>query len=254
MINNPQRATRTRRSHLEVRTEMGCASSSSSSTPAVQFGGALKVVAWGVLGEAMGSSPWETKPVAPKPDKDCVIVDPASVRINSPNFTPGSAGGAAGAIYRFLGIAENDNFPPDVLCYLKVPGDATYKRYGHPNALHVIHVIGPDFNDLQLGRSAAVEALAQCYHNVLKLAAAQGRPLLRLVPVSSGIYAGPFKSEMAEMTAEALHTGFRMLQPSEQSELAPNAGRRIELCVFNPDETKAFKRAIERAFAMPLAQ
>ena len=225
---------------------MGCGSSSAAASPVEKFGKAIACVGWGVLGETMGSSPWDTKAVAPKPDGTTIIVDPASTQIKNPGFTPGSAGGAAGAIYRFLGIAENDTFPPDVVSSLNAIGDACYKRYGHPQALHVIHVIGPDFKKMSMTRDEAVEELTAAYCNVLKQAASQGRRLLRLVPISSGIYAGPFKAEMAEITAEALLAGFEKLEPAQQASLAPHEGRSVELCLFDPSEVKQFATAIQR--------
>ena len=126
---------------------MGCAGAKPAQKKT--FAEAIVVRPYGVLGEAAvpGGRPWETKPAGPPPDADIVIVDPASLNVakGDPYFAPGDAGGAARAIYRFLGIEENASFPPDVVSQLNAPCDAVYKRYGFPDAKHVIHVVGPDF-------------------------------------------------------------------------------------------------------------
>eukprot|EP00974_Lingulodinium_polyedra_P109881 10629294-Lingulodinium_polyedra.AAC.1 len=45
------------------------------------------------------------------PTDDCVIVDPAG--LNYIREGPAGAGGAAGAIYRWLGIQRENAFPPE---------------------------------------------------------------------------------------------------------------------------------------------
>jgi hypothetical protein len=42
-------------------------------------------------------------------------VDPAGLPYLQPPGKPGSAGGAAGAIYQWLGIHKDPAFPPDVV-------------------------------------------------------------------------------------------------------------------------------------------
>ena len=241
---------------------MGCAGSKpakAKGTVPEQFLKALAVKPYGVLGEGMGASgkPWETKAVAAAPDKNTLIVDPASINIISPNYTPSPAdmGGAAGAIYRFLGITENENFPPDVIIGLRPGvGTAVYKRYGYPDAKHVVHVIGPDFKAAKATRQEAMDALTTTYLNVLRVARDEPRPLLRLLPISSGIYAGAWKSEMAEITADALVEAVERLHsenPKLAAEaLAPSGAREVEMCVFDPKECKAYKRALAAAIAM----
>eukprot|EP00966_Prymnesium_polylepis_P170344 3937591-Prymnesium_polylepis.1 len=122
---------------------MGCAGSSQKKTPIQQFLDSIQVKPWGVLGESIGDTPWTSKRVAAAPDSQIVIVDPASEAITfDSGFRPGDAGGAAGAIYRFLGIDRDESFPADVVSRLSSTGSAVYKRYGYPHAYHVIHVVG----------------------------------------------------------------------------------------------------------------
>lgn len=230
---------------------MGCAGSTAKPEPKVEFINQVNVVKYGVLGEAIGNSPWETKPVAAPPDGTMLIVDPASVQIlSNPHFRPTDAGGAAGAIYRYLGINENADFPPDVIAQLRKDANhATYKRYGYPDAKHVIHVIGPDFKAQDVSRDAAVAQLTTAYIGVLRIACEQPRQLLRLVPISSGIYAGRFREQMPEITAQALLAAFEELEASQPAllrQLAPAEGRRIEMCVFDPREASAYAAALSR--------
>eukprot|EP00974_Lingulodinium_polyedra_P008671 828440-Lingulodinium_polyedra.AAC.1 len=53
------------------------------------------------------------------PSDDCVIVDPAGLQYIRDG--PAGVGGAAGAIYRWLGIRRNDAFPPEVRATITEP-------------------------------------------------------------------------------------------------------------------------------------
>jgi O-acetyl-ADP-ribose deacetylase (regulator of RNase III) len=244
-------------------------SSSSSSSP-TDFCHAIQVVPWGVLGEAMGAKPWEGRPVAPKPNSSTLIVDPASeMMMIDGGCQPGDAGGASGAIYRFLGIDSNSEFPPDVVSALRHGDGAVYKRYGYPDALHVIHAVGPDLrkrsgvaHDARV-RAEIVAALAHVYAAVLRLAASQPRELLRLVPISSGIYAGDWAEQMPLITAQALTAGFNLVsgedepptdnadgRVSQKDELPPFRQRRVELCLFDPSEAEAYRQALDEVLLL----
>ena len=153
---------------------------------------------------------------------------------------------------RFLGIDDSASFPPDVVAQLCATGCATYKRYGYPDAKHVIHVIGPDFKHASLGltEKEAIKQLAEVYKDILTAARDHGKPLLRVLPVSSGIYAGVFRDRMAHLTAAALLEGFDMLlaeDPTRVKDLPPYDERRVELCIFNPAEVPEYQRALKRA-------
>ena len=240
---------------------MGCSfSSSPPASPLVAFTRAIEVVPWGVLGEAPsegGSSPWQTTAVAPKPGAEMLIVDPASLNIiRDPYFRPGDAGGAAGAIYRFLGIASNETFPPDVANALNATGDAVHKRYGYPHAIHVIHTIGPDFKQLDVTEAEAIAELATAYASVLRQARDFPRPLLRLCPISSGIYAGRHKPRMPDITAQALLQAFERVasdaaasaETSARLPGQPEGCAKVELCVFEGKAAvKQYEAALRRA-------
>jgi len=238
-----------------VSNAMGCSGSKlDSGTPAQAFLRSITAVPWGVLGEAMdvaAGTPWATKKAAPPPDANILIVDPASINVaTDPDYRPADAGGAAGAVYRFLGIDSNSTFPPDVVSGLNGTADAVYKRYGYPQALHVIHVIGPDFKaQPAITDDEAIASLAACYAAVLtRFAKDHPSDLLRLVPVSAGIYAGGFRERMAELTAAALRTATERIateEPALLAELPPHQGRKCELCLFDPREAASYAAALK---------
>ncbi len=211
---------------------------------------------YGVLGLSAGAK-WQEVRRAPDPEGDMIIVDPASIRfIRDPQLWPADAGGASGAIYKFLGLSEE--FPADVVANMQAVGDAAYHRYGYPSSYHVIHVSGPDFKTLQCARDQAVELLARCYLNVLSAAARVGKPRLRLVPIAAGIFAGPHAREMPEITAEALVHAVERLASSD-AELAKallpvnlnqdGAGlKALELCLWEGElAAAAYGRALASA-------
>lgn len=231
---------------------MGCAGSQPHAPPVVQFCGAIEVAPWGVLGQAMGDSPWQPKQVAPKPDSSMMIVDPASSNvIEDDHYSPGNAGGASGAIYRFLGIANDATFPPDVVATLR-GGKIAYKRYGYPDAFHVIHVVGPDFKNAPDGlvEQEAIDQLASVYLDILTAARIHGRQLLRILPVSSGIYAGRFRPQMPNITVAALLAAFELFEranPAHAKELAPHGDRRIQLCIYDAKDCAEYRDALRNA-------
>ena len=85
-----------------------------------------------------------------------------------------------------------------VVAMINKEGDVAYHRYGYPTSKHVIHAVGFDFRtyaqrelgDLALTAEVARDLLAGLYGKILELAAKHGRKKLRLVPISSGIFAG----------------------------------------------------------------
>ena len=76
--------------------------------------------------------------------------------------------------------------------------------------------------------------------------------LLRLVPISSGIYAGAFRAQMAEITAAALRAAVERLaaeSPELLKELPPYQDRKCELCLFDPREAAPYAAALKLAIA-----
>ena len=80
-------------------------------------------------------------------------------------------------------------------------GDAKYHCYNGNQ--HVIHVVGPDFRSFRLlSQKDAIEMLGRAYRNVLHEAATSRLKRLRLLPVSSGVFAGSFSQSMPIITME----------------------------------------------------
>lgn len=206
---------------------------------------------------------------------------------SQPPGGPSGAGGAAGSIYKWLGIDKSRSFPQDVIDIVAAPGDAAYHAYffsspsvaspdtsssqsaaGSSHMAHVIHAVGPDLRKPPPGsskgelytRAQAAEALAQTYANIFEafanhcamptttsdaIAAAQEVPdnvscrVLRLLPVSGGIFSGPFLSELPELTAETIVKGFEMLPHAAQKQALLQS--EVHLCVFADNEVPLFE-------------
>eukprot|EP00392_Amoebophrya_sp_AT5.2_P005950 g5960.t1 len=102
----------------------------------------LKVVPWGVVGSG-GSK---------HPGSSTVIVDPAGLSFIKGDAPVGKAGGASGAIYKFLGEqAVKDAFQSDVRHHVKKAGHARFYKYGktsHPASHHHGQSSPEDWTDI----------------------------------------------------------------------------------------------------------
>eukprot|EP00440_Ansanella_granifera_P014748 gb/GFBE01016030.1/.p1 GENE.gb/GFBE01016030.1/~~gb/GFBE01016030.1/.p1 ORF type:complete len:277 (+),score=44.45 gb/GFBE01016030.1/:1-831(+) len=226
-----------------VRQPMECQASRPSRAAAYCSGSAAKldsrimtaitVVPYGVLGSSSAGA------VASPPGKDTAFVDPAGLH-HIQGSGPAGAGGAAGAIYRWLGIAEDTSFPEDVKAAIRAPLQAQFHAYGEGRSKKCIHVVGPDFRSRRYTRDEAVEELAEAYRNVLAQFSGTGLRVLRLLPVSGGIFSGPFKAELPAMTAEALQAAFAKLSIEQQDRVLSS---RLELCIFMASDMLNFEIA-----------
>eukprot|EP01050_Picozoa_sp_SAG11_P038810 SAG11_NODE_16019_length_559_cov_0.867391_1_plen_121_part_00 len=98
---------------------------------------------------------------------------------------------------------------------------------------------GPEFQ--QHGskkRGWAVAQLANAYSSALLEFLRSGIGSLRLLPVSGGIFAGPFLESIPAMTWEALLVAMAALS-AEQLEALRAA--RLELCIFEEADLVAFQ-------------
>lgn len=196
----------------------------------------VKVVPYGVLGTHCLDS-GKCPQVAPEPSSTEVFVDPAG--LHHIQRSPSGAGGAAGAIYRFLGISSDPAFPEAVKAAITEPGMAKFHIYGDKK---VIHVVGPDFQSRRKCKyEDAVNELAQAYCSTLTEFAESGEKFLRLLPISSSIFAGHFEPQMPQMTMEALHQGFSMLDAAAQDSLL--AAESLEMCIFMEADFQRFQEA-----------
>jgi len=188
----------------------------------------VKVVPYGVLGSS------NTGLVAAEPDAETAFVDPAGLFYIQGD--PSGAGGAAGVIYRWLGLT--DRFPEPVREGITAPLQAKFHAYGERKC---VHVVGPDLRARPYTRDEAVDELSEAYAAVLREFFSSGLRRLRLLPISGGIFSGFFADELPQLTAEALEAGFGKLDAEKQQWLRKEA--QVEMCVFLDFELDGFTEA-----------
>merc|ERR1719401_1612812 len=105
----------------------------------------MQVSPYGVLGTMLTKDKRELVQ-APEPDATVAIVDPAGLTFIQSDG-PRGAGGAAGAIYKWLGLAEQPHFPAEVKGGVQRTMDAKLHEYAGNDFKQavVIHAVGPDF-------------------------------------------------------------------------------------------------------------
>merc|ERR1740123_270920 len=155
----------------------------------------------GVLGTVLTSK--GIKRVAAEPAPGLPIVDPAG--LHHIRSGPMGAGGAAGQIYRWLGIAGDDSFPCSVRTAIQKPLQAKLHFYG-PKAC--LHVVGPDFRDRSISQEQATDELAEAYKAIFCEFARSRLGGLRMLPISGGIFSGSFAPELPVLTVKALRKAF----------------------------------------------
>lgn len=135
-----------------------------------------------------------------------ITTETSDVIVNAANRSLLGGGGVDGAIHRAGG--------PKILEECKQirdrqggcpTGEAVYTTAGNLPARHVIHTVGPVWQD---GRHNEEALLASCYTQSLKLAEALGARSISFPNISTGIYGFP-KKLAAEI---AIHT-VRTFQP-----------------------------------------
>ena len=141
---------------------------------------------------------------------EVVLVDPASLKFVT-KVCPKNAGGASGAIYRWLGINKSKQFCTNVDDAFKTIGDVVGITVPDKQKA-VIHAIGPGFRDREISEDQAVEELIKVYQNVLDLFAKSQQKCLMLVPICGGIQAGKLRSKMGDITLRALGEAFAELE------------------------------------------
>ena len=188
---------------------------------------------FGVLGTAL--TPTGIVKAAAVPAPGLPIVDPAGMHHICGG--PRGAGGASGQIYRWLGISEDETFPQPVREGIRAPLQAKLHYYGTKACLHVV---GPDFNGRSCRRDEALDELTEAYSAVLREFAQSRLGGLRLLPISGGIFAGPFAPELPSLTCSALRRAFDGL-PDRAQHIVSVA--RLDICIFVQAEYDAFVEA-----------
>ncbi|CAE7454743.1 unnamed protein product [Symbiodinium natans] len=199
----------------------------------------VEVVPYGVLGVQLDASHRFMR-ASSEPDADTVVVDPAGLRFIQ-DLGPAGAGGASGAIYSWLKIGLEARFPHEVRHAVRKEGDAKLHSYG---SKQVIHVVGPNLNEISVAtaatRAAAVQQLTTAYMHILEQFLSSEARHLRLLPVSSGIFAGPFQHDLPEMTFASLDSAFRSLPVESQRRLLRLG---VKLCIFDQQQFHKFLAA-----------
>ena len=99
-----------------------------------RFFGILKVVPYGILGTQL-TRVGECVMRGTTPGPGTAIIDPAG--LNYIRQGPAGAGGAAGEIYRWLGIANDTSFPDPVREAIEAPLTAKFHAYDAKLCVHV---------------------------------------------------------------------------------------------------------------------
>ena len=207
-----------------------------------------EVVPYGVLGSQLGARGVTMRGSDPAKSEGppIVIVDPAGLHHVQPPGGPCGAGGAAGVIYSWLGIGDDESFPNPVIASVRSTGDAKLHMYSNQHL--VIHAVGPDLRVEDCDAKGAVARLSRAYSNILRQFATAGiadGAVLRLLPVSGGIFSGEFQPRLPILTFQALRKALREVLVSEPAVraalLAPRC--RVEMCIFLEDEFAPFVRA-----------
>ena len=168
------------------------------------------------------------------------IVDPAGM--NYIREGPRGAGAASGAIYEWLEAKDMKAFPKRIQAGIKRVTDAIFHRYREER--NVIHAVGPVFRQIECDEEGAEAYLARTYANVFREALRaynqfQETSKLRLLPISSGVFAGGFtREQMARITAGAIEKALKSLAQHRVKLLAE---LEITMCIYDPDQVKLYR-------------
>jgi hypothetical protein len=207
----------------------------------------IELKAYSVLGTTKGGTP------GPDPllSEGYVIVDPAGleyIQNTNPNSGgPAGASGASGAIYQKIGIKNLHLFDESVRDELTEAGQTSYKKYP---PYGVIHVVGPDFRIIQAN---SISILRTAYRFVFVRFISSQKTILRLLPISGGIFSGTTDTlKIAERTWDQLTLAIRDLynfdyiNPLGKKELTDLLTKQIEMCIYDESEFKFFQDELNK--------
>ena len=180
-------------------------------------------------------------------DQNTVLVDPAGLPFIQGDVAIDMAGGASGAIYETIGI---HGFPAEVMKSITAHTDAAWWQYENkasPSSPYVvIHVAGPDFRRNKRTAQYRLKKLTFAYYNVLLcmvqiMEVDKKRRKLRLLPISSGVFAGAIRATtMIRHTWRALYAAWNKLTISEKNTMRTAS---VRMCSFDAQVCKLHTQA-----------
>jgi O-acetyl-ADP-ribose deacetylase (regulator of RNase III) len=136
--------------------------------------------------------------------KDDITKIKADAIVNAANTSLMGGGGVDGAIHRAGGPAILEECKRIIAKQGRCKtGDAVITTAGNLPAKHVIHTVGPVWNN---GKYGEEQKLVSCYQKSLQLAVDYGCKTIAFPNISTGIYRFP-KKEAAEIAVRTV-TGF----------------------------------------------
>lgn len=169
--------------------------------------------------------------------EDCVIVDSAGSHIGS-----AEANGVSGAIYN--AINGSYNLGTSLLVETKqalsdgnkiATTKAAFAEYQTANQLNlaVIHVIAPDFGTLPFNDKFLITSYLNVFLAFCNLPAKY--KTLRLLPISSGIFAGAYKDHILANTHRYVNEALKQLSVQKMTRLFDAT---LEMCAFMKEERR----------------
>jgi O-acetyl-ADP-ribose deacetylase len=149
--------------------------------------------------------------------------------VNAANSSLLGGGGVDGAIHRAAG--------PDLVAECRMlhgckTGDAKITKGYRLQARHVIHTVGPVWNDGSLGED---DLLASCYRRSIELCQHHGLASVAFPAISTGIYRFP-----ADRAAEIA------VQTTIEAIASTPTLSHVIFCCFSPDSARLHEQAMTR--------
>lgn len=164
--------------------------------------------------------------------------------VNAANTSLLGGGGVDGAIHRAAGpelVEECRSFTTDTSGRRCPTGGVRVTGAGALKAKHVIHAVGPVYDERRIDQAA--ELLRQVHERALVAAAERGCHSVAFPALSTGAYRYP----IAEAAPIAIGAANRFL--------AANPGGPLELVrfvLYNEGDLRAFERALQRTSEWPV--
>lgn len=205
----------------------------------------IEVKKYGVLGKddagaANGSDPT---------NQNIAITDPAGLPYIGPlgvGNGPSGASGGSGSIYKWLKINRDSKFPDEVQGKITKAGEAVAHTYVKGGSRNVVHVVGPNWqrkSDASKLEKIELQTLEDAYFNVINEYNKKfPTMILRLLPISGSIFAGPYVSNMPYLTTYALNMALQKFQKEQGLDDVgiETFAKNIEMCLFTAKEFSDF--------------